>query len=335
MIKGRIFLFLMILLVFFPSISASQIYYYNNDHLGSPAVVTDKDQNIVYQTEYDPFGEPIREQGNSNKIKYNSKQKDDTGLYYYGARYYNPQIGRFITADTVKGKLTDTQSQNRYVYVKNNPTKYIDPTGEQAEEILGGEPVLQPEDNALINAPDYITSIGGYSPIKKAREEGGISGYIKQLPFLLGGIGLFFTSGAVGKGKSLFSKLFYRGKPLNPSPKELRRAIGLAKTTPSTAMRNRELSKLATSALNKKTIAENFGFAGRRYTNQITDKVGTKVHGKIRALDPRGNIRDEIDISMDAYFKLTKGGVLNMNKLRRNLRNYPKIAEFVYTYATP
>ena len=66
----------------------------------------------------------------SEDYRYTGKQEDTTGLYYYGARYYDPATGRFITRDTVFGELTDPQSQNRYVYCRNNPHKYIDPVGE-------------------------------------------------------------------------------------------------------------------------------------------------------------------------------------------------------------
>jgi hypothetical protein len=58
-------------------------------------------------------------------------------LYYFGARYYDPETGRFITRDTVFGDLTDPQSQNRYVYCRNNPQKYTDPDGNVFMYILG------------------------------------------------------------------------------------------------------------------------------------------------------------------------------------------------------
>jgi RHS repeat-associated protein len=54
---------------------------------------------------------------------------DETGYYYLKARYYNPEIARFITEDTYRGKYTDPLSLNRYMYALNNPVIYIDPTG--------------------------------------------------------------------------------------------------------------------------------------------------------------------------------------------------------------
>ena len=54
---------------------------------------------------------------------------DNTGLYYYGARYYDPVIGRFISADILVQSYRNPQALNRYSYTINNPLKYIDPTG--------------------------------------------------------------------------------------------------------------------------------------------------------------------------------------------------------------
>jgi len=53
-------------------------------------------------------------------------------LYHFGARYYNPVLGRFITRDTVFGDLSNPQSLNPYVYCVNNPLRYLDPNGKQA-----------------------------------------------------------------------------------------------------------------------------------------------------------------------------------------------------------
>ena len=61
--------------------------------------------------------------------QFTGQRLDSTGLYYYGARYYDPAIGRFISPDTTIPDGCNTQSINRYSYVINNPTSAIDPTG--------------------------------------------------------------------------------------------------------------------------------------------------------------------------------------------------------------
>jgi len=83
---------------------------------------------MIEEEEYEEFGSDIN--GISEKYKYTGKEKDITGLYYFGARYYDPTIGRFITRDPVKGNIMNPQTLNPYVYCLNNPMKYIDLDGE-------------------------------------------------------------------------------------------------------------------------------------------------------------------------------------------------------------
>ena len=64
---------------------------------------------------------------------YTGKPYDSvTGLYYYGARFYDSSIGRFVTQDSYSGKIDDPQSLNRYAYTRDNPMKYTDPSGNLA-----------------------------------------------------------------------------------------------------------------------------------------------------------------------------------------------------------
>ncbi|MFH0971279.1 MAG: RHS repeat-associated core domain-containing protein, partial [Candidatus Micrarchaeota archaeon] len=89
----------------------------------------------LQEDEYYAFGEMKSSSGSGNNYKYTGKELDtDTGLYYYGARYYEPEIGRFLQADAVWGNFEDPLSLNRYVYVKNNPLKYVDPDGRAPED---------------------------------------------------------------------------------------------------------------------------------------------------------------------------------------------------------
>jgi RHS repeat-associated protein len=65
----------------------------------------------------------------STDKKFTGQRLDQTGLYYYGARYYDAGIGRFISPDTMTPSLVNPQALNRYSYCFNNPLKYNDPTG--------------------------------------------------------------------------------------------------------------------------------------------------------------------------------------------------------------
>jgi RHS repeat-associated protein len=105
--------------------------YYHLDHLGSSNIITDANGQQVQYCEYTPYGTLARNEGSDLvKHKFTGKELDSTtGLYFYGARYYDPEIGRFITADTIVQAPYDPQSLNRYTYCRNNPINYADPTG--------------------------------------------------------------------------------------------------------------------------------------------------------------------------------------------------------------
>ena len=103
--------------------------YFHIDHLGSTRAVTDSAGNLLTTLQYDPFGEVRSGSNNGIRYTFTGKEQDATGLYYYGARYYDPKVGRFITRDVFSGRIGNPQTQNRYVYVMNNPLKHNDPTG--------------------------------------------------------------------------------------------------------------------------------------------------------------------------------------------------------------
>ncbi|MGC1123365.1 MAG: RHS repeat-associated core domain-containing protein, partial [Candidatus Methanofastidiosia archaeon] len=106
--------------------------YYNTDHLGSTRLVTSENGVTIEEIMYEPFGEQLNE--TDERYTYNGKELDETGLYYYGARYYDPVIGRFTSRDPLTGKKESPQTLNRYAYCLNNPLKYTDPTGTDGED---------------------------------------------------------------------------------------------------------------------------------------------------------------------------------------------------------
>lgn len=108
-----------------------KIYYYHHDHLGSVNMVTDETGQVVQRMEYKPFGEPYLIEGQDvSPHKFTGKRLDaSTGLYYFNARYYDAQLGRFIQPDTIVPNPGNPQDLNRYTYGRNNPLKYTDPTG--------------------------------------------------------------------------------------------------------------------------------------------------------------------------------------------------------------
>ena len=106
----------------------TELSYIHQDHLTSTAVMTDSSGNELGTIKYFPFG-ATRSGSVPTDKKFTGQRLDETGLYYYGARYYDANIGRFISADSVITDFTNPQAFNRYSYCLNNPLKYTDPTG--------------------------------------------------------------------------------------------------------------------------------------------------------------------------------------------------------------
>src|SRR5574340_1669005 len=107
--------------------------YQHPDHLGSASRATDALGTQVRAFWYDPYGSQAATSGTATvKYQYTDKEHDATNLYYYGARYYDPILGRFLSADTLLPSLYDPQQLNRYAYVRNNPVRLVDPSGHQA-----------------------------------------------------------------------------------------------------------------------------------------------------------------------------------------------------------
>jgi RHS repeat-associated protein len=103
-------------------------YYYHKDGLGSIVSMSDETGQTVQGYEYDSFGRILSRSGNiQNPFTYTGREYDEeTGLYYYRARYYDPHPGRFLTKDPIGFAGGDL---NLYRYVQNNPVNRIDPWG--------------------------------------------------------------------------------------------------------------------------------------------------------------------------------------------------------------
>lgn len=92
-------------------------------------MIADKSGTAIRRLAYRAFGEEVVNTGTGDAppYTYTGKELDASGLMYYGARYYDPALARFITPDTVYD--AGTQGLNRYAYALNNPVRYNDPTG--------------------------------------------------------------------------------------------------------------------------------------------------------------------------------------------------------------
>ena len=112
-------------------------FYYHPDHLGSSSYITNLDGEVVQHIEYVPFGEVFVEERNNiwnTPYLFNAKEFDEeTGLYYYGARYYDPRLSLWMSTDPMQEKYPWITS---FCYTFNNPIKFIDPDGNDYDEII-------------------------------------------------------------------------------------------------------------------------------------------------------------------------------------------------------
>ncbi|MGQ9585168.1 MAG: RHS repeat-associated core domain-containing protein [Anaerolineae bacterium] len=108
------------------------LYYLHLDHLGSTMLTTDGGQDVVAEQRFYPWGEATRYTSGTQKTEFNftgQRLDGSTDLLYYGARYYDPVLRRWVQPDTVVPDPGNPQALNRYAYVLNNPLRYTHPTG--------------------------------------------------------------------------------------------------------------------------------------------------------------------------------------------------------------
>ena len=135
--------------------AVEQVVYYHTDALGSPVAGTDATGHLLWRESYLPQGErrtyasretqcsagvcrPVESQADE-KVWYTGKfEEPGVGLVYLGARWYDPELGRFLSPDPAGYDPGVYESFNRYAYGNNNPYKYTDPDGHNATLALGG-----------------------------------------------------------------------------------------------------------------------------------------------------------------------------------------------------
>ena len=127
-------------------------FFYHPDHLGSSSFITNLDGEVVQHIEYVPFGEVFIEERNNvwnTPYLFNAKEFDEeTGMYYYGARYYDPRLSLWMSTDP---KQENYPGIITYCYSVNNPIIVKDPSGKSPVYSLDGE-FLGTDDKGLAGA---------------------------------------------------------------------------------------------------------------------------------------------------------------------------------------
>ncbi|WP_236984262.1 RHS repeat-associated core domain-containing protein [Marinagarivorans cellulosilyticus] len=161
-----------------------QFYHYSN--LGTTANLSDAAGSNQVAYEVDPFGAITRQEGESvNRQVFTGHEHDEeTGLIYMKARFYDPDVGRFLSQDTYLGEGTEAPSLHRYLYAYGNPNLYWDPDGYSSV-------MIDHQADFRAMRPDWANQ-----PKHQAIEAAGDKGYIIGAMLLLSG-GMIGVEGAV------------------------------------------------------------------------------------------------------------------------------------------
>ena len=135
--------------------ASTQMYFIHNDHLGTPQVVTDQSQMVVWEGQQKPFGEVEETTASIEQLSRFPGQyfDEESNLHYNYFRDYDPTLGRYIQSDPIglRGGI------NTYAYVGGNPLMYTDPTGENPAAALRGGFALG---GAFVRTPAGQRTIG-------------------------------------------------------------------------------------------------------------------------------------------------------------------------------
>ena len=208
--------------------------WYHADHLGSTRLMTDESGQSIKRYEYAAFGQTLGSPGTANNERGFTGHISDaeSGLVYMVARYYDPILGRFISADTIVPDPSNPQALNRYSYVYNNPISNIDPTG-HAPVVAAVASAVATAATAGVAAEIVVVAFIGAGL--------SIAGYALEDPTLsaIGGILLGFAGGYAGgpgligggwSGGLLGGSVAAATSPLSPLDPGVKEAIGWAYT---------------------------------------------------------------------------------------------------------
>ncbi|WP_427126718.1 RHS repeat-associated core domain-containing protein [Priestia megaterium] len=175
--------------------SDGQYFSYHYDRRGSTIAVSAINGTVTDTFEYSPYGEVKHTKGKiMTPFLYNGRDgvmTDANGLYYMRARYYQPELKRFINQDIQLGTIDNGLGLNRYAYVQGNPISYIDPEGEWAWIVAGAVIGAAWNSGAQIvnNTLDADPDTKWYSNIGSAAAGGAVSGALAS-----SGVGLIGSS---------------------------------------------------------------------------------------------------------------------------------------------
>jgi RHS repeat-associated protein len=169
------------------------VYYYHHDHLGNIRAVTDSNGNVVERHDFYPFGEEISQSQSKDQYLFTGKPRDlETGLDYFGARYYSSSLSRWLSADQItdlKRNIENPQRWNLYIYVLNNPIKFLDLEGNEERVsffimVDPAPPKINAERLMLKIHGAFINSVSAYEPLPDIDREFYLKGEATSTNFI-------------------------------------------------------------------------------------------------------------------------------------------------------
>lgn len=202
----------------FPSVpngalAQATVRYYHGNHIGSAALAVARDGSLSANYVYQAYGEifpSVSQDDQEMRHRFVQKELDEsTGLYFFGARYYDPQFGRFINPDSIiPGGGTTPEDFNRYVYARGNPIRYYDPSGHDFVEATGWFAVGYGQGLSPLPLPGVEPPIAYEQQFYAGQTNGSFTG-------LLGGLMLEHLGGPALRGLALAGGVPAAGEAAN------------------------------------------------------------------------------------------------------------------------
>jgi len=315
---------------------SSGITYQHQDYLSSNRFASDANGRLVSKSVQEPYGSNIEEFGASvalqNDYTFTGKEQDDR-LYYYGARYYDPQTARFVSVDPIP------TSASPYAYAANNPLKFVDPTGAvewaltQQADTTGV--VVLPPDDGMSDVPRWEQGPEP-DPYSLQREmaragqpsiagtpEGHFVAIETTIGLLtsLGGAGMAKAAPPAGTSRVTMARLNPRLRLRDADrivslPLDKEAAILVASEIMYGIKKSETFSGLAPFVYSRTASGEELFYLGRRY-------YGGQFHGplvKQEGLDPRESIGGQMFWSFQGELPYMRGGLVSPTSIELQFR---------------
>ena len=170
------------------------VLFFHPDYTGNTKFVTDSYGNVRSTMKYKPYGEVFNQTGTDNfRHKFNGKEKDHyTGLYYYGARYYDPEIGRWTSPDPTIPEPGNTQAFNRYSFVCGSPIAFQDEGGYSKRkgyfECIGEKCLAALKDTGREIKTDFLRTEKYLNRAEENFREGGVKNVLQGIGWVIAGV---------------------------------------------------------------------------------------------------------------------------------------------------